>query len=889
MQKAGYAVIVLAILLTGATVGALDGLLGAIASITVLLGAMVLWNYRVGVILAALMLPFSATELIPREMFGVTGLNPLNVVLAATVFSFFLAWLFQRRENEIPVFPPLFWLFVLPISLAAVHGTLYVHLIPSSELLDNPFSTAGGYLMSVFLKPMIIVVVAMLVAIMARNSRRPGVLLVPLFFSAAVLELVVVAYVAVSGVSLNTLAGDSLDSRTFLSWVGMHANSQGLLFNMALALALFTFSAIRWGVARVLLAAFIALSTVAIALTFSRGGFLGLLLIALYFFLTRRKARLLLTGLVLVTVVALVLPQAIIHRATTGFAGEDVNKIGAGRIDMIWTPLAPTIAEKPLLGHGLDSTLWSTPVRAGIMPPVGHPHNAYLRLLLDLGFVGTMVIALFYRRLWRLFRQLKEKPEEPLWRGFFEGASVCILVLAVQGLTDDSFTPTFSQSYMWLAAGLAIGLAQRIQSRGETPVQPLPKTPRPKAARPTGGNAGYAPPILERNISMKICFLGLQDLPVLAPEYNRHYIGGEEVQHTLVARALARRGHRVSMVVADYGQEDGASWDGIRTYKAYRLDAGMPVLRFFHPRWTGVWSALRRADADIYYVSCAGMQLGLTAMFCRWYGRRLVFRIASDTDCDPHRLLIPEQPLLHLRDKWLYEYGLQRAHGILAQSERQRQAMLANYGRESRIAAMLVEKPKQNIPYPERDIDVLWVGNIRPVKRPDLAIALAERIPGIRLHMVGGGEAGSPQLYDEIRKKASTVPNLVFHGRVPYHEVGVLYERAKVFVNTSDFEGFPNTYLQSWVRGVPVVAFFDPDGLIKREGLGRAASSLDEMAESIKRYLADSEALETVGARCRAYMAKEYGEDRVLAPYFEVFESAYKFYGKRGSSRWATA
>ena len=98
---------------------------------------------------------------------------------------------------------------------------------------------------------------------------------------------------------------------------------------------------------------------------------------------------------------------------------------------------------------------------------------------------------------------------------------------------------------------------------------------------------------------MKICLLGLDNLPVLAPEYREHTVGGESVQQTLLARALARRGHAVSMVTADYGQRDGAVWDDIRVYKAYRPAAGLPLLRFVHPRWSGLWSALARADAQL--------------------------------------------------------------------------------------------------------------------------------------------------------------------------------------------------------------------------------------------------------------------------------------------------
>src|SRR5258708_34506040 len=138
---------------------------------------------------------------------------------------------------------------------------------------------------------------------------------------------------------------------------------------------------------------------------------------------------------------------------------------------------------------------------------------------------------------------------------------------------------------------------------------------------------------------MKICLIGLDNLPVLAPEYRQHTIGGESVQQTLLARALAQLGHRVSMVVADYGQEDGAQWHGVRTFKAYGSKDGFPVLRFLHPRWTGLWAALARADAHLHSTSCAGGLGGLVPRFCKRPRPRFVFPPAPDSDSHPSRLL----------------------------------------------------------------------------------------------------------------------------------------------------------------------------------------------------------------------------------------------------------
>jgi glycosyltransferase involved in cell wall biosynthesis len=363
---------------------------------------------------------------------------------------------------------------------------------------------------------------------------------------------------------------------------------------------------------------------------------------------------------------------------------------------------------------------------------------------------------------------------------------------------------------------------------------------------------------------MKICLLGLDNLPVMAPEYRAHTVGGESVQQTLLARALSARGHEVSMVTADYGQPDGAVWEDIRVYKAYRPEAGLPVLRFLHPRWSGLWSALARANAQIYYTSCAGMQVGLLALFCQRYGRRMVFRCASDSDCHPSQLLIR-----YARDRWLYAYGLRRADAVLVQSSAQAASLWRHYALAGRVAGMLVEPPQL---HGERDIDVLWVGNIRHVKRADRVLALAAQLPEATIHMVGGPLPGEEALYEHIRREAARRPNLTFHGRMAYRDVSAMYARARLLVNTSEVEGFPNVYLQAWIHGVPVVSYLDPDGVVRANGLGAVVESPLRMREEVLRLLGDPGALVEASARCRAFMAREFAEERILAPYLAAFE-----------------
>jgi len=366
-------------------------------------------------------------------------------------------------------------------------------------------------------------------------------------------------------------------------------------------------------------------------------------------------------------------------------------------------------------------------------------------------------------------------------------------------------------------------------------------------------------------LTARICFVGLANLPVLAPEFEQHGVGGAELQQTLLAKALARRGFQVSMVVGDYGQQDGAVWSGVQTYKASKPSEGVPVLRFVHPRWTKLVAALRRAAADVYYVSPAGVQVGQVALWARQNRRRMVLRVASDADCDPRRLLIS-----FWRDRKLYEYGLRRADAILAQSAHQQELLRRNYGLDSSVVSSLLDIPDSTLPLGERDISVLWVSNIQRLKRPNMFLELAQRLPTLAASMVGGAQPKTRRLFERVRSAASRVSNVTFHGPLPYRATQRLFDRARVFVNTSEIEGFPNTFLQAWVRGIPVVSFFDPDGVIQREGLGQTVASVEEMAAAVQRLAVDPQLWAETSARCLAYTARRYGEDQTVAPYVEA-------------------
>src|SRR5262245_55727690 len=431
----------------------------------------ILRDFRIGVVLLVLLLPISRSAVFPHELLGITGLNPLNLLLAGTLGAWVLRALSDGSLSRfLP--RPLLWMYVAPILAAGVLGSRHVGEIPSTLFIQLvEFDSVTGYFRDVVIKPLSLVLFALLVAAAVRRSEKPEKFLAPMLISTWVMVALVIGFVLDSGVSLGVLA--SSEERTFLSPLGMHANELGRLYASAYALLLFTWVEAKSPPFKLALLVSMGLVVVALVLTFSRGAFLAFVLINAMFLVWRRNLKQMIVFAALTSCVRFVAPQAVSDRMSTGFGhGADPGRdtISAARIDHIWLPLLPEIPKSPIYGHGLSSILWSEPMRRGAgtaILAVGHPHHAYLGALLDMGVVGLVLLCSYFAHVWKGFRALSVDPAvNPMLRGFFLGGAAGLACLLLSYTTDSSLTPGPEQCFLWLAIGMMYGQRARDPARG---------------------------------------------------------------------------------------------------------------------------------------------------------------------------------------------------------------------------------------------------------------------------------------------------------------------------------------------------------------------------------------------------------------------------------------
>jgi glycosyltransferase involved in cell wall biosynthesis len=265
---------------------------------------------------------------------------------------------------------------------------------------------------------------------------------------------------------------------------------------------------------------------------------------------------------------------------------------------------------------------------------------------------------------------------------------------------------------------------------------------------------------------------------------------------------------------------------------------------------------MRRVDAHVYIQQGIGSVTKEVAFFCLWRRRAFVYWAASDYDIDRSvgRTDVDRTP-------W-FDWGLRNADLCVAQSRHQQSLYMDRYGRDSVLIrnAFPAREPSRE----DRKF-VLWVGRFVPVKRPELFVKLAKELPDERFVMIAPPSPSEPHpRFEQLLGEIESRPNLDLIPGVPAVEIDRYFDRAKMLVNTSTTEGFPNTFVQAMWAGTPLASLdFDPDGMIAAHRLGVAPpGELGEFAEQIGELALSAGRLAECGARAHDYAARHHDLDR---------------------------
>jgi len=242
-----------------------------------------------------------------------------------------------------------------------------------------------------------------------------------------------------------------------------------------------------------------------------------------------------------------------------------------------------------------------------------------------------------------------------------------------------------------------------------------------------------------------------------------------------------------------------------------------------------------RIDADIYCVLGVANLSGEIAAYCKDADKRFVLFIGSDKN-----LNADYQPTSTERNHYgdlhhVCHYAIANADLIFTQHETQNRLLKDRFDK----CGIVVRNPidlTTRVHSPGDSVEgrfALWVGRADDfVKMPMILIRLAKACPDTPFLMVMNPHIR--QVEEQVYREKPA--NVTIVRSVPYTEIERLFSQAFVLVNTSLFEGFPNTFLQAGKYGVPILSYqVDPDDFIQRYDCGIVAQSdFDKLVDGMR-------------------------------------------------------
>lgn len=303
-------------------------------------------------------------------------------------------------------------------------------------------------------------------------------------------------------------------------------------------------------------------------------------------------------------------------------------------------------------------------------------------------------------------------------------------------------------------------------------------------------------------------------------------IGGAELQLALLARAMAD--HAIPVTVFDPEMNCNLQLGPFLTVNSLPgWYQGFRALRVFTTRIPRLLNSLTAVGAGLYCTRGLSFLSLVVLLAARRSNARYALAMAADTEVEDFRARWNRS---YKGDHSLWRFLstalpneialpiLKRCADVLfVQNDYQFRRAISSGRQVIRLNNLIDDTVFSISPSVSRK-DVVIVGALSARKSLDYLVPVVKELQHIKFNFIGRVEDPAG---DSVRRELSILQNVVLHGQMGRVQTLQAMAAAKVLVNTSLAEGFPNTFLEAWVLGTPVISLFvDPGGVIEANRLG---------------------------------------------------------------------
>jgi glycosyltransferase involved in cell wall biosynthesis len=365
---------------------------------------------------------------------------------------------------------------------------------------------------------------------------------------------------------------------------------------------------------------------------------------------------------------------------------------------------------------------------------------------------------------------------------------------------------------------------------------------------------------------------------VVTPVHWKAFMGGAQYQIKCLLDHLVSLDrydiHYLARRVPDDRHLDG--------YTIHRIGDGGPMPRFgYITDAPALYRALSDLRPAVIYQRVGCAYTGICAYYAGRRNARLVWHAASDSDLNQSMRVSGRNFIRAFFEASAISYGIRHADRVVVQTNHQAQLLYDKFARPADAVIRNFHPHPTEACDTDEPLRIVWIANFKRLKQPEAFIRLAESLRDlteVRFVMIGSPAMGgdSVRWNEALSRRIAATPNLTYLGQLNQEGVNAQLDGAYVFVNTSLYEGFPNTFIQAWFRGVPVVSLnVNPDGVFDSEAIGMHAGTEERMTEVI-RHLVENRTLRDRLAGSATDHARQFHSMQNAVKLAQVIEGALR-------------
>jgi glycosyltransferase involved in cell wall biosynthesis len=354
----------------------------------------------------------------------------------------------------------------------------------------------------------------------------------------------------------------------------------------------------------------------------------------------------------------------------------------------------------------------------------------------------------------------------------------------------------------------------------------------------------------------------MKKVVILHPAHWEQAMGGAELQISYLAKSLKKHNFDVHFIYEDKGSEISNKL-GIKLHPLKKIN----IKKTLGQRWflykKKIISQLNEINPDVIYTRFFSSWSGFAAEYAAKNEIKHIWAIAHDTDVGRIQKKVSIFRLFDKIENKFVIKAFNKASYILTQNKFQQQLLYKNYHRTGvRINQMTEECKEADIKKNKNPILVVWVANLKQIKRPELFTELArsfENVRSINFTMVGR----SNEKYQKLIAAANRLSNFQYLGELKNTEVNKILLQSHILINTSEYEGFSNTFVQAWMRKVIVISMnSNPDDIITEQKIGFMCPTVNDMKDKVEFLIKNPDIRQNMAQKAYDYAVKNHSLDK---------------------------